>query len=93
MEGPSVKFKISGSVDLLNKKVDQKMALTLPLSRNLILPAAATGGLPLAATAYVLEWALGKQIDKLTTLYFHLQGHWDDPQVTQANYFNFGGDK
>jgi len=91
MDGPSVKLKISGSVDLLNQNVNQKMALTLPLSRHLILPAAATGGLPLAATAYVLDRALGKQIDKLTTLYFHLQGHWDDPKVTQTNYFDFGG--
>jgi uncharacterized protein (TIGR02099 family) len=91
MDGPSVKLKVSGSVDLINENVNQKMALTLPLSRHLILPAAATGGLPLAATAYVLDLALGKQINKLTTLYFQLQGHWDDPKVTQINYFDFGG--
>lgn len=80
VEGPSAQFELMGNTDLVNKEVDQVLRVTLPVSRNLVLPAAAAGGLPLAATAYLVERALGDQLDKLTTFSMRVVGDWGDPK-------------
>ncbi|MEJ2742043.1 MAG: DUF3971 domain-containing protein [Gammaproteobacteria bacterium] len=82
LRGASAQFDIAGRINLRAHTIDQAMRVTLPVTRNLVLPAAATGGLPAAATAYVIEKALGSQLDKLTTMRFHVTGDWDDPQIT-----------
>lgn len=81
LRGASAQFDISGQVSLRAKAIDTEMSVTLPVTRNLVLPAAATGGLPAAATAFVIEKALGDKLDKLTTMRFTVAGDWNDPQI------------
>jgi hypothetical protein len=81
LKGPAATFKVSGNADLLNRQLDHRLIVTLPVSRNLVLPAAATGGLPAAATAFLIEQALGDRLDKLTELTFTMQGSWQDPKI------------
>lgn len=88
VEGPSAQFEIAGNTDLVNQKIDHTLSVTLPVSRNLVLPAAAAGGFPLAATAYLVERALGDQLDKLTTFKMKATGRWEDPKVTPINTNN-----
>lgn len=83
LRGASAQFDISGQVNLRAKTIDKDMSVTLPVTRNLVLPAAATGGLPAAATAFVIEKALGDKLDKLTTMRFNVEGDWNDPQITR----------
>ncbi len=81
LKGPAATFKVSGNADLLHRQLDQRLTVTLPVSRNLVLPAAATGGLPAAATVFLIEQALGDRLDKLTELNFSMQGSWQDPKI------------
>lgn len=81
LKGPAATFKVSGHADLLRQQLDHRLIVTLPVSRNLVLPAAATGGLPAAATAFLIEQAIGDRLDKLTELTFTLQGSWQDPKI------------
>ncbi|HET8708422.1 MAG TPA: YhdP family protein, partial [Pseudomonadales bacterium] len=85
MRGPSTQFEINGDINARNKRVNLTIAATVPVSRNLVLPAAATGGLPLAATAYLIEKTLGSTLDKITTLHYDVSGHWNNPQVQRRN--------
>jgi len=85
IRGPSTQFDVKGDVNVRNKRVHLTIAATVPLSRNLILPAAATGGLPLAATAYLIEKTLGSTLDKLATLHYDVSGHWNNPEVQRRN--------
>ncbi len=85
MRGPSTQFEIDGDINVRNKRVNLGIAATVPVSRNLVLPLAATGGLPLAATAYLIEKTLGSTLDKLTTLHYDVTGHWNNPQVQRRN--------
>lgn len=85
MRGPSTQFEIDGDINVRNKRVNLGIAATVPVSRNLVLPLAATGGLPLAATAYLIEKTLGSTLDKLTTLHYNVTGHWNNPQVQRRN--------
>lgn len=85
--GPSTQMKMKGSIDINKEQVYQEVEVTLPVGRNLVLPAAVVGGLPLAATLYVVDKALGDQLDKLTTLQFQIEGDWNDPKVTEVKFF------
>lgn len=87
IRGPSTKMDIQGDVNVDTGKVDQELTLTLPIAKNLVIPAGAVGGLPAAATAFVIEKALGDQLDKLTTVRFKIEGNLEDPQVTEVKYF------
>jgi uncharacterized protein (TIGR02099 family) len=81
LKGPAATFSVSGDADLLRQQLNHRLIVTLPVSRNLVLPAAATGGLPAAATAFLIEQAIGDRLDKLTELTFTMQGSWQDPKI------------
>lgn len=81
--GPSLQFSLRGKAHLEKHELDQQVELTLPVARNLVIPAAVVGGLPAAATVYVIDKALGASLNKLTTFHFKLEGDWDKPKVTQ----------
>ncbi len=87
LKGPSAHFEVKGKVFLDTQSIDQEMVVTIPITRNLVLPAAATGGLPAATAAYVIDKAIGKQLNKLTTLKFEVKGDWLDPKITRKRRF------
>lgn len=79
LKGPSTQLALEGTYDIDAQSLDQRLSVTVPVSRNLVLPAAATGGLPAAATAYLIEQVLGEQLDKLTTLKYQIRGDLKNP--------------
>src|SRR5690606_30577226 len=85
---PSIKLQTAGDINLHASELDLVMRVTVPVTRNLVLPAAAIGGVPAAATVYVIEKMLGDQFDKLTTIKYSVKGHFDDPKVAVMDSFN-----
>lgn len=87
LEGPSTQLEMKGTVNVDTHELKQDIKVTLPVGRNLVLPAAMVGGLPLAATIYVVDKAIGSQLNKLTTFRFEMTGDWDDPQMSEVKLF------
>jgi|GEM_PF-5977537 len=81
VDSPSANIKAQGWVDVINDKLYQSCSATIPLSEQLILPAAAMGGLPAAATAYVIEKAIGDQLNQLTRVKWEIQGPLSKPRL------------
>ena len=46
-----------------------------------MIPAVAAGGLPGAATAFVIDKALGNTLDKISTAHFKVGGTLSDPKI------------
>lgn len=88
LESPAVRLALDGVLDLQEKTLDTDLEVTVPVTRNLVLPAAAVGGLPAAATVFVIEKVLGSQLDKLTTMKYKMTGTFSDPVVTLKDTFN-----
>lgn len=78
----SLKMKMDGLLDMSERQLNMQWYVTVPVTRNLLLPAAVVGGIPGAATAYVIDKILSSQIDKLTTLTYDVKGTFDQPEAT-----------
>lgn len=81
VDSPALKMRMDGLVDISERQLNMEWSVTVPVTRNLMLPAAVVGGLPGAATAYVLDKVLSSQLDKLTTLTYDVTGTFDQPQT------------
>ncbi|OUS01792.1 hypothetical protein A9Q81_09470 [Gammaproteobacteria bacterium 42_54_T18] len=88
VDSPAVGIALKGDVLLAEEKLALKLEVAIPVTRNLVLPAAAVGGLPAAATAYVIEKVLGKQLDKLTTVKYTVKGTFDNPEIKVKDSFS-----
>ncbi|MDY6921569.1 MAG: YhdP family protein [Pseudomonadota bacterium] len=88
LNSPALKMQGKGQVNLASERIDMQLDVALPVTRNLVLPAAVIGGVPAAATAFVVEKILGEQFDKLTTIKYQLQGPIDQPEVTVRDSFS-----
>ncbi len=81
IEMPSINMNIDGLMDLTSSTLNMDLDVTIPITRNLVLPAAVIGGLPAAATAFVVEKLFGSQFDKLTTLKYKVSGPVREPTI------------
>ncbi len=88
MDAPAIKMRATGSLDLNKELLDMGLNVTVPVTRNLVLPAAVIGGVPAAATAFVVEKVFGDQFDKLTTIKYGISGSFDKPVVEVKDSFN-----
>ncbi|MBV1921274.1 MAG: hypothetical protein KUG73_11375, partial [Pseudomonadales bacterium] len=88
IDSPAVGIELKGDVLLAEERLALKLDVAIPVTRNLVLPAAAVGGLPAAATAYVIERVLGKQLDKLTTVKYIVGGTFDNPDIKVKDSFS-----
>lgn len=89
LNSPAIKMQAAGKVDVEHSALDLGLDVALPVTRNLVLPAAVIGGVPAAATAYVVEKMFGEQFDKLTTIKYKIEGTFDQPVVTVKDSFSF----
>ena len=88
VDSPAVDISLNGDLLLAKKQLNLSLDVAVPVARNLVLPAAAVGGLPAAATAYVIEKILGDQLNKLTTIKYEVKGTFDAPEVRVKESFN-----
>jgi len=90
IEGPSSEFSIAGRADLLNKEIDASLVAVLPLTGNISLITAATASLPAALGVYVVSKLFKPQLDKLSSVVYHITGPWNDPEVKFNKLFDVG---
>ncbi len=88
LNSPAIKMTADGKVDIEHDALDMDLDVTLPVTRNLVLPAAVIGGVPAAATAYVVEKMFGEQFDKLTTIKYDVKGTFDQPEIKVKDSFS-----
>ncbi len=85
---PSSRLQLAGTIDLKNEKLDATLVAALPVASPLALFAALTAGLPMAAGVYIVGKIFEEQVDKLTSLSYHIDGDWADPQIEFGQIFD-----
>ncbi len=90
---PSGRFKMTGMANLIREDIDATLVTTLPIGTNLPWVAALVGGLPAAAGVYITGKIFEKQVDKLSSISYHITGPWDDTEVDVERIFSDGAGK
>jgi len=87
MKMPSGRMSIAGDFNMLDETADAQLVATLPVSTNLPWLAGVAGGLPAALGVYVTSKLVEKQVDRLSSISYELQGSWDDIKVSVDKIF------
>ncbi len=85
---PSGRIKMEGTANLISEEINAQLVTTLPVGTNLPWVAAAIGGLPAAAGVYLTSKVFKKQVDKLSSISYRLNGPWDDPEIQVQKIFS-----
>ena len=84
---PSGKMSMGGKFDLVRETVDAKLVATLPVGVNLPWLVGLAGGLPAAAGVFITSKLAQKQVDRLSSISYILNGPWDDIEVSVDKIF------
>ncbi|MCV6603880.1 MAG: DUF3971 domain-containing protein, partial [Porticoccaceae bacterium] len=87
-KAPSGTMKMYGNIDLVNEQIDAQLVATLPVGTNLPWLAGLAVNLPAAAGAWVISKLFKKQVNKLSSLSYKIQGSWDDPDFEIEKVFS-----
>jgi uncharacterized protein (TIGR02099 family) len=88
VQGSSSAFVVSGLTDIGSKSLDGELVATLPVANNLPWVAALAGGLPVAAGVFVVSKVFEKQVNRLSSGVYSIEGTWDDPQINFDRIFD-----
>ncbi len=81
VDTPSTQLQLVGDIQLVEETLDAQLIATLPVTGNLTVAAALTGGIPIAVGVYVLGKVFKNQVDKASSIRYNIRGSWDDPKV------------
>ena len=87
MKMPSGRMSIAGDFNMLDETADAQLVATLPVTTNLPWLAGVAGGLPAALGVYVTGKLVEKQVDRLSSISYELEGSWDDIKVSVDKIF------
>jgi uncharacterized protein (TIGR02099 family) len=88
-QGPSANFSASGTVNMLNKELDQELSVTFPIFSTLPLVAILAGfAPPIAASIFVGEKLVGDEIERFSSATYKLTGTWDEPKLNIMKRFD-----
>lgn len=90
---PSSTMQMGGKINLLDETLDATMVATLPVGGNATTAAALVGGLPAAAGVYLIRKMFDKQIKRLTSISYTIEGPWAQPRVKFHKLFDEKGAK
>ncbi|WP_447553213.1 YhdP family phospholipid transporter [Vreelandella sp. EE22] len=82
IEAPAATVRLTGTVDLLQRELDQRLGVILPVSQTLPLAAIAAGAPVVGGALFVADRLFGESLNRATTLHFRVQGPWTSPRVT-----------
>jgi uncharacterized protein YhdP len=90
VEGTGSRFRISGSVDLAARRLDNDMIVTLPVTRSLPWYAAYVAlANPLAGIGVLVgERVLRRPLEQFSSARYRIGGTLDDPQVSFVSVFD-----
>ncbi|MFV8820121.1 YhdP family protein [Haliea sp. E17] len=86
--GSSSAFAMSGVSDVASRSLDGELVATLPVASNLPWVAALAGGLPVAAGVFVVSKVFEKQVNRLSSGVYRIEGTWNDPELTFDRIFD-----
>ncbi|MEQ6918370.1 YhdP family phospholipid transporter [Halomonas aquatica] len=81
IEGPATHFTLDGSVDLARRELDQRLAVTVPVSNNLPLAAILAGAPIVGGALFIADKLFGDAIDRVTRIHYRVQGPWTSPRI------------
>ncbi|QPL44769.1 DUF3971 domain-containing protein [Halomonas sp. A40-4] len=82
IEAPAATLSLSGDVDLVNRELDQRLGVALPVSQSLPMAALAIGAPVVGGALFLADQLFGDALDQVTTIYYRVEGPWASPQVT-----------
>ncbi|WP_404463257.1 YhdP family protein [Vreelandella aquamarina] len=82
IDAPATTLTLTGSVNLLQRELDQRLGVTLPVSQSLPLAAIAVGAPIVGGALFIADQLFGDALDQATTIYYRVRGPWTSPQVT-----------
>ncbi len=84
---PSGRMSLSGDIDVLNESADATLIATLPVATNLPWVVALMGSVPAAAGVFITSKIVEKQMNRLSSIRYSMQGEWDDLEVKAQEIF------
>lgn len=90
VEGPTSELQMAGRVNLQREDLNLTLVATLPVGNNLAFVAALAGGLPAAAGVYLISKVFKKQVDRVASVSYRIDGEWTDPKVRFDKLFDDG---
>lgn len=87
MKMPSGRMDMAGNFNLIDEQVDAQLVATLPVATNLPWVVALLGGVPAAAGVYLTSKLVEKQVDRLSSISYTLNGPFDDVEVAVNKIF------
>ena len=90
VEGPTSELQMAGRVNLQREDLSLTLVATLPVGNNLAFVAALAGGLPAAAGVYLISKVFKKQVDRVASVSYRINGEWADPEVRFDKLFDDG---
>ncbi|MCH4561622.1 TIGR02099 family protein [Halomonas sp. EGI 63088] len=82
VEGPATFFTLEGSVNLVRRELDQRLGVTLPVSRNLPLAAVIAGAPLVGGALFIADRLFGDALDRVTRVHYRVRGPWTSPQIS-----------
>ncbi|GAB5453288.1 MAG: YhdP family protein [Halioglobus sp.] len=85
-------FRFSGASDIASETLNGELVATLPVGKNLPWVAALAAGLPVAAGVFVVSKIFDRQVDRLSSAVYRLDGTWDEPSISFDRIFDTAAD-
>ena len=82
MRGPSSSFRLTGTADLANQRLNQMLEVDIPLTNNLPLASILLGAPQIGGAIYLVEKVFGRKIIKVGKTDYRIEGSFDDPSVS-----------
>ncbi|MGE6605923.1 YhdP family protein [Halomonas sp. NPDC076908] len=82
IDAPAATLKLTGDVDLVNRELDQRLGVILPVTQSLPIAAIAVGAPIVGGALFLADQLFGDALDRATTLHYRVRGPWASPQVT-----------
>lgn len=88
VSGPTLQAQGQGRLDLGQKKLDQRLTVTVPMSSAVPIAAVVMAGPVVGGAVAAAQMAFEKQLDKATQLHYHVSGDWSSPRVERLGSKN-----
>lgn len=82
IDAPATTFTLTGNVNLLQRELDQRLGVTLPVSQSLPIAAIAVGAPIVGGALFIADQLFGDALAQATTIHYRVRGPWTSPQVT-----------
>ncbi|WP_168013520.1 YhdP family protein [Halomonas salinarum] len=82
IDAPATQFSLEGQVDLVQRELDQRLAITVPVTQALPVAALLAGGPVVGGAVFLAQRLFGRAIDRVTRIHYRVQGPWTDPRIS-----------